>query len=1289
MRKSKRKIIKYEFNSKHFSKNALVLLIGILLVSTFTAPVVNSFQYDGIAANNADERQDSAVKSDRAIATYNISESNSNKAYHTGDGWTPGEVEDIGENTPLPPGDDQYSEHDSIEYSNVEMDDGSKNEWASYDFEDDDLPEYNWINLWYNFTINEVLSSIVAFQVLWNGYDELDDGGDFEFDIWNYSSSSWEIVNQTTSGEILDQVYVKTFTSNISNYISDMGYLHLGISGERTLNSGSRQTPCTDNPHHTLYEDYVEVKITTGNVDDPSWWSVHWEYRKLITIDHTKVDGDLSNFPMLVSLYPDNNLSNHAQEDGDDIAFILYSDNSTQLNHEIESYDGEGNLTAWVNIPYLSSSVDTNIWMYYGNPPCDSQENVTGTWNDNYAMVQHLQEISGVHYDSTQYENNGTQLGSVDQNATGMINGADEFDGVDDCVNVNDNDSLDITDAITVEAWISSNVTETTLPVLVKDYDGSSVPYRMDIGSSSPINGFGFYDGTWRTTSLSGNEVDGEWHYLVGTYDGSTLRYYVDGSLIDTVAYSATLPTNDAPLYLGRYQTYYFNGSIDESRVSNSVRNVSWINTSYLNQLNLSVFYDLGEEDDINLLPVADFVYAPDNPSTADIVYFDSTSFDSDGDIVNFTWDFGDTTGTYGGHVSHQYSDNNTYTVRLTIRDNDGATDYKEHTVNVSNEPPVAGFTYNPPEPSTSDIVYFNSTSYDSDGIIVNWTWSLGDGNYSYTENMTHQYNANGSYTVNLTIRDDDNATSYDEQFVYVGNEHPIANFTFVPALPSTFDLVCFNSTSYDIDGYIVNWTWNFGDGNISYGENVTHQYSMNDSYTVSLTVCDDDNATDFNEQFVYVGNQLPIANFTFEPALPSTSDIVYFNSTSYDSDGILVNWTWDLGDGNYSYTENTTHQYNANGSYTVRLTVRDNSSETNYTEQFVYVGNTHPIANFTIEPIFSSVLDIVYFNSTSYDIDGYIVNWTWNFGDGNISYGENVTHQYSMNDSYIVRLTVCDDDNATDFTEKIVYVGNQLPVANFTIEPHSPTVSDLVYFNSTSYDIDGYIVNWTWNLGDGNYSFGQNIVHQYEYKGPYAVTLEIIDDGGETVNVSKNVQIGGVHIANLSSGWNFVSVPFNQSIDTTNTTINCNGTEYNWTEAIISGVVSQYIFGWNRVGGGYTFEDALEPGYGYWMYVYYDCEFLALGVNTNPDTYITDIESGWNIVGVPDDQNVGKTDFVIYYNGTEYNWTEAIISGVVNQYIFGWNSAGGGYIFADILEPGCGYWMYAYYSCIILRSEI
>ena len=1117
MRKSKWKIIKYEFNRKHFSNNVLVLLICVSLVSTFSVPMANSFPYDDVAVKNAGGKQGYAAKDDRAISSYSISESNSNKAYHTGDGWTPGEVEDIGENTPLPPGDEQYSEHDSTEYSNIELDDGSKNEWASYDFEDDDLPDYNWINLWYNFTINEVLSSIIAFQVLWNGYDELDDGGDFEFDIWNYSSGSWEIINQTTYGETLDQVYVKTFTSNISNYISDMGYLNLGISGERTPNSGSRQTPINDNLHHTLYEDYVEVKITTGNVDDPSWWSVHWEYRKLITIDHTKVDEDLSNFPMLFSLYPDNNLSNHAQEDGDDIAFVLYSDNSTQLNHEIESYDGDGNLTAWVNVPSLSSSVDTNIWMYYGNPHCDSQENVTGTWNDGYVMVQHLQETSGTHYDSTQYGNNGLQLGGVDQNVTGMIDGADEFDGVDDCVNVSDNDSLDITDAITLESWVRSNVTEVTLPVFVKDYDGSSVPYRLDIGSSSSINGFGFYDGTWRTTSVSGNEVDGEWHHLVGTYDGSALRYYVDGSLIDTVAYSATLPSNDEPLYLGRYQTYYFNGSIDEFRVSNSVRNISWINTSYLNQLNLSVFYDLGEEDDINLLPVADFVYAPDNPSTADIVYFDSTSFDSDGDIVNCTWDFGDTIEAYGEHVSHQYSDNNTYTVRLTIRDNDGAAVYMEHMVNVSNEPPVAGFIYEPFEPSTSDLVYFNSSSYDSDGIIVNWTWNFDDGNYSYTENTTHQYNANGSYTVNLTIRDDDNATSYDEHFIYVGNEHPIVNFTFVPTLPSTFDLV--------------------------------------------------------------------------------------------------------------------------------------------------------------------------YFNSTSYDIDGYIINWTWNFGDGNISFGENVTHQYSINSSYTVRLTVCDDDNASDFIEKIVYVGNQLPVANFTIEPQSPTVSDLVYFNSTSYDIDGYIINWTWNFGDGNISFGENIVHQYEYKGQYVVRLEIIDDSGETTNVSKNVQIGGVHIANLSSGWNFISVPFNQSIGKINTTINYNGTEYNWTEAIISGVVNQYVFGWSRVGGGYTFEDVLEPGYGYWMYAYCDCELLALGINIDPDSYITDIESGWNILGVPFDQNVGKTDLVIYYNGTEYNWTEAIISGVVNQYLFGWNSIGGGYIFADILEPGCGYWMYAYYGCVVMRS--
>jgi len=76
---------------------------------------------------------------------------------------------------------------------------------------------------------------------------------------------------------------------------------------------------------------------------------------------------------------------------------------------------------------------------------------------------------------------------------------------------------------------------------------------------------------------------------------------------------------------------------------------------------------------------------------------------------------------------------------RLTVTDDDGATDSTTRQVVVSNVAPVANFSYSPPSPSDLDLIQFTDLSYDTDGTIVNRTWNFGDGNISYEQNPTHK----------------------------------------------------------------------------------------------------------------------------------------------------------------------------------------------------------------------------------------------------------------------------------------------------------------------------------------------------------------------------------------------------------------------------------------------------------------------------------------------------------------------------------------------------------------------
>ena len=88
---------------------------------------------------------------------------------------------------------------------------------------------------------------------------------------------------------------------------------------------------------HTLMFKFGD-DVAYANNDATNWWDSDWGFRKLITINSSQVNCDLSNFPVLINI-TDVDLRDYAQDDGEDIAFIWFADNTTKLNHEIEFFD--------------------------------------------------------------------------------------------------------------------------------------------------------------------------------------------------------------------------------------------------------------------------------------------------------------------------------------------------------------------------------------------------------------------------------------------------------------------------------------------------------------------------------------------------------------------------------------------------------------------------------------------------------------------------------------------------------------------------------------------------------------------------------------------------------------------------------------------------------------------------------------------------------------------------------------------------------------------------------------
>ncbi|KAF5435071.1 Concanavalin A-like lectin [Candidatus Methanophagaceae archaeon] len=338
-----------------------------------------------------------------------------------------------------------------------------------------------------------------------------------------------------------------------------------------------------------------------------------WGYKKAIEIDHTKVAGDLTNFPVLISM-TDDDLRDDAQDTGNDIMFTDSSLNP--LAHEIEYFNGTtGELQAWVKVTSLSSA-STTIHMYYGNATCGSQENVADVWDSHFKMVQHLNETTGMHYDSTANDNDGAPTG-VTQDAIGKIDGADDFGGSDDHVDCGNATSLNITGGITVEAWVKPDTLAGWSEIISKRDNNNLTNYDLRFGSSTgsaPFTKVQFYWGhglvpnqeNWNVYSTDSTYTTGQWYYIVATREGTDRpKIYVNGAIVEGACTYGDCTrdmianTNDVNIgagITGGTPDWVFNGTIDEVRISDTARSADWINTSYNNQNDPSSFTTVGDE---------------------------------------------------------------------------------------------------------------------------------------------------------------------------------------------------------------------------------------------------------------------------------------------------------------------------------------------------------------------------------------------------------------------------------------------------------------------------------------------------------------------------------------------------------------------------------------------------------------------------------------------------------------------------------------------------------------------
>lgn len=319
-----------------------------------------------------------------------------------------------------------------------------------------------------------------------------------------------------------------------------------------------------------------------------------YNFRKKFNIDNTQVAGTShSNFPVLINI-TDADLATVANSgrvqnvNGFDIAFTS-ADGSTQLDHELESYNAStGQVLAWVRFPTLSGTVDTDFFIYFGNDSQTTDQSSSSTWDNNYQVVLHMDDVN----DATSNSNDGTNNGST--STTGKIGNARNFTtaGGNDFISIADDPTLDITGDITISAWININNFGDVPDLVTKgDYTQSYSTWIRNGGTLRFAT-----DGS--TLTSSGTITSATTAYLTFTKSGTGRTIYINGTAVGNDAVTTAFSTNNNPLQIST-SAYGLNGFVDEVRISNSSRSANWISTEYNNQNAPGSFYSEDAESPV------------------------------------------------------------------------------------------------------------------------------------------------------------------------------------------------------------------------------------------------------------------------------------------------------------------------------------------------------------------------------------------------------------------------------------------------------------------------------------------------------------------------------------------------------------------------------------------------------------------------------------------------------------------------------------------------------------------
>jgi PKD repeat protein len=412
-----------------------------------------------------------------------------------------------------------------------------------------------------------------------------------------------------------------------------------------------------------------------------------------------------------------------------------------------------------------------------------------------------------------------------------------------------------------------------------------------------------------------------------------------------------------------------------------------------------------------NLPPTIETLTIPTKINEGQTIQLSATATDGgSSDNLTYTWNLGDgSQPVIGQNIAHQFVDNGTYNINLTVTDFNGSSTQQSTQITVDNLAPTLvvdksiNTNINQGETITFGANYSDSGSNDS----LNITWDFGDGSepISFVNNPSHQFTKAGTHNVTVTITDNDGASTTDTISVTINNLAPTINTIDIPTNIKEGETVQLTANATDAGNDFLTYNWYINGATTPIiGQTIDYNFANSGTYPVKLEVIDSNGAITTQTVDATITNVAPTINQITIPTNIKEGDTIQLIATASDIGNDALTYNWYINNALTPITGATIdYTFTDNGIYPVKLEVIDTDGAVTTQTVDVTVANVAPAIVNIVKPTTINEGESVTFSATATDpgiLDTLI--YSWNFGDNtNPAIGQNVNHTFMDNGNY------------------------------------------------------------------------------------------------------------------------------------------------------------------------------------------------------------------------------------------------------------------------------------------------